>query len=211
MTYLNRYLIRTYSSQINITNCVFSNSINITGGIIYAVSQNNYYIYISGCLFQDLITSCSKGLILSDKPTISYNTAITVIDNEFINIHSNYSGALSVGGLFTILFSSDSNSVVFINNSFSHISFDAGSGKGSILYLTATKILSFTFQNNSFDSISSSMFGALFVNTTLDASKFTIDNCSFVECQSSYGGAIYFCNVLFLILFFFYFLFFFFF
>jgi hypothetical protein len=41
------------------------------------------------------------------------------------------------------------------------------------------------------------MNGALHLNTSLSAYLFTIKNCHFTSCKSSYGGAIYFYAVYF--------------
>jgi hypothetical protein len=106
---------------------------------------------------------------------------------------------LDIGGLFNFDFDSTFYSFTFTNNSFTNIIFLASSGKGSILYFIGTSISSFSFQNNIFNNISSSMNGVLHFNSTLETSKFIISNCNFTSCTSSYGGGIYIMGVYFIL------------
>jgi hypothetical protein len=162
------------------------------------------YLTLRNVSFENLVTN-------SDETLISYHGFdtfahdVTIINCTFDTIESIHSGSLDIGGLFSFVFDSGTRKFIFNDNIFSLILFDANDGCGSILYFIGTNLNSFSFQNNQFIDISSAMKGVLYLETGAIASeKFSINACTFTSCTSSYGGAIYFRNVLLYFFFFFY-------
>jgi hypothetical protein len=187
-------------AYFEICDCVFKDSSNIMNELICWAhvndSYNGMYFKLLNTTFENL-TSTSAYSIIFSHTTTSITRPITVDDCTFNNISNTHSGSLDSGGIFSFTFENSTIDFIFNNNKFNNISFSATDGSGSILYFVGTDLQSFSFENNEFNDISSSMNGALYLETSIDSSKFTIKNCIFCLCKSLYGGAIYFVGVYF--------------
>jgi hypothetical protein len=212
----NRYFLYGSSTYSEIINCIFKDS-SILREIIYwfttSYPSTNQLFELLNSTFQNLTSSCNNSCIFYHTITYPVSRPVTVYNNSFFNISSSYTGVLDSGGLFSYTFNNSTYNFIFDDNIFNGISFSSSSGRGSILYFVGTNISTFSFQDNEFNDINSLMNGTFYLDTLLDASKFTIKNCIFRLCKSSYGGAIYFVGVylfIFIIIFFYFYFYFFF-